>query len=720
MSRTVRLLLWLVATAAISVIALWHLAFRVSVDLPGEVRVSGLSAPVRLSWIDDLDAEARVGRREDVPRVVGVVHALSRPWTLLLVRQAALGRLSEWYGEETLPLDRHARLAGFAPDARAAFDALPAPAQAVYQAYASGVNATLRLDRVQFAAGLSALGVEPEPWQAWHSMAVERMVGWLAAVVEEDTLALDRLLGGIRSERDSLVAAARADSAEAALRLDSLLAADPLSPATFAFADSLALVVPPDSIELPEWPDTTADGRPTFLAQAAVRRFLADRDSLGAFLALSGLEHGAAWSLGSPADGVFVRYVWGSAAEPPVVAIRLTGPAVESDLVTWLGTPAPLAWRDRQGAVASVPGTRLRIGFEDTGESRSWESIRVRGVGTDVVERRGGPASLALGERAETLVAAFLDAGRDDPVTDGPVGPVPTLGSAALRLGTAGPARAEGVAPVEAPGVRLVSLAPERYELADVLSELRAGSRRVFDERRSAWAAGRVLRLLGTLAGPPTAVDSSVVADSTATDSTLVDSTAVDTSAWPPRMDSLPPVPGFLPAAPDTDAVAYLRSWDARFDGSSIAATFFEPLAGDDSITTERLARIVDSLGGIHGPDRWTWRWERDTTAWMRLPGGPRSGVRSPLPSRYAPVPVPRSGHPTAPSWGSAPRWVRRSAPAAFEAWLPSEPGEPMLFRRPAVPFERFLGRFRPLPETAPVKRLAPAGAGRVTNLVPA
>ena len=58
-----------------------------------------------------------------------------------LMRRAASGRLSEIAGPATLGYDRTMRTLGLARSAAADYAALPAPTQAMLQAYARGVNA---------------------------------------------------------------------------------------------------------------------------------------------------------------------------------------------------------------------------------------------------------------------------------------------------------------------------------------------------------------------------------------------------------------------------------------------------------------------------------------------------------------------------------------------------------------------------------------------------
>lgn len=732
------MLAWVAVITVAMVALVWHLAFRVGRDLPGEVRMAGLGGPAEISWIDGLDAEVKMQRVQDLPRVTGVVQTLSRPWTLLVLRQAALGRLSEWYGESTTDLDTHVRLVGIPQLARSRFEALDEPERGLYSAFASGVNATLRSDRVTFAPGLSVLGVEPEPWLPWHSMAVEGLVSWLSASIVEDSLSMARLEAGASAVRDTVIARILADRLMELTRLDSVVEASPLDYGASIRRDSLILLGDSLSAKAADYPQPAE--LTAFTRREPVRRFLDDRDRLGDFLALTGLEHSAAWVTGSTPEGIFVRFVWGSAAEPPVVALHATIGSGTVDLITWLGSPAPLAWRDTKEAVVSVPGSVLTLGAGDPGSQRSWESVRIRDVGTAVVERRGDDGRLLLGEPEDSLLATWTGWVEDrGPAWTTPWGPAHPLGESVIRADGLTAARFTGHEPTRETGVAVVSFAPERFELAKSLSAVRSDPLRLLDDTRSEWAARRLAVLLQSLDQPADSIESEVeTQDSAATagiqpDSLRSDSLEMgrpdgepggllaDSAETEPRDRSVPLFafpPGW--AAPDSDAVEYLRNWNGSYDASSIGATLFEPLSSEDTLDTWDLAAVIDSLTLLHGPDRRTWRWERDTTSWLRLAGGPGSGTRVDLPARFAPVPFPKRGHPTSPAWGSSPGWTRRSAPAAWEAFIPTASGRKITFRRPTVPFDRFLGRFRTVPEAAAMKRLEPGPGKRpVTLLVP-
>ncbi len=204
MSRILRIAAVLIVVLLASGAVVWFLAFRVGNDPPTRVSIPGLQGRALVTWHEGGDASVRLDDERDLARVTGALHVVSRPWLLLLIRQAALGRLSEWYGREALPPDHHVHRLGIPEAARMAFGRLSPGDQETLRAYAEGVNAALRSRRVQLAPAVAALDLKPEPWEAWHALAVERLIAWLSATVDAGPFAADDAVERFLASRDEL------------------------------------------------------------------------------------------------------------------------------------------------------------------------------------------------------------------------------------------------------------------------------------------------------------------------------------------------------------------------------------------------------------------------------------------------------------------------------------------------------------------------------------
>ncbi len=81
--------------------------------LEGELRVPGLREPVEVLRDRWGIAYVSAGSLEDLWFAQGFVQASERSFQIELAIRAATGRLSEWFGELSVPLDRFARTVGF-------------------------------------------------------------------------------------------------------------------------------------------------------------------------------------------------------------------------------------------------------------------------------------------------------------------------------------------------------------------------------------------------------------------------------------------------------------------------------------------------------------------------------------------------------------------------------------------------------------------------------
>ena len=86
--------------------AVWWWARASLPPLDGELRVSGLHAPVEILTDGHGVPHVYAAGPEDAWFAAGLLHARDRLWQMELYRRAAYGRLSEILGAETLPIDR--------------------------------------------------------------------------------------------------------------------------------------------------------------------------------------------------------------------------------------------------------------------------------------------------------------------------------------------------------------------------------------------------------------------------------------------------------------------------------------------------------------------------------------------------------------------------------------------------------------------------------------
>ena len=142
--------------------------------LTGTLRIAGLAAPVEVFRDPEGVPHIRAqGGMHDAFLAQGFVHAQDRLFQMELNRRRALGRSAEWLGPAAAEMDALCRRLGMEAACRRDFAALGAEARGMLEAYAAGVNAFLA-SGAPLPVEYGLLDATPEPWEAWHPIAVMR------------------------------------------------------------------------------------------------------------------------------------------------------------------------------------------------------------------------------------------------------------------------------------------------------------------------------------------------------------------------------------------------------------------------------------------------------------------------------------------------------------------------------------------------------------------
>jgi len=175
----VRGLLVLVLLVALVVLGLVHYVRRSLPVVDGEASVQGISAPIDI--VRDADAIPHIvaANKADALFGLGYVHAQDRLWQMEFQRRIGHGRLSEIFGEATLPQDRFLRTVGFGRAARSAWAAMPEWAKGQVNAYVAGVNAFIATHHgAKLPPEFTLLRFEPEPWSGPDVVVWVKMMAW--------------------------------------------------------------------------------------------------------------------------------------------------------------------------------------------------------------------------------------------------------------------------------------------------------------------------------------------------------------------------------------------------------------------------------------------------------------------------------------------------------------------------------------------------------------
>ena len=175
-----RIFFGLVAVIFLGVAVVYWMASRSLPDYSATHQVAGISGPVEIvrnnanvpHIFADADADVFFG--------LGFAHAQDRLWQMMMMRRTAQGRLSEIFGERTVPVDEFMRRLDIYRLSVQSTGVLDAPTMAALKAYSAGVNAWLG----QVNKGALGRG-SPEfflfsnviaPWQSADSVAIGKLM----------------------------------------------------------------------------------------------------------------------------------------------------------------------------------------------------------------------------------------------------------------------------------------------------------------------------------------------------------------------------------------------------------------------------------------------------------------------------------------------------------------------------------------------------------------
>lgn len=114
----------------------------------------------------------------DLMVATGFVHAQDRLWQMDVSRRAGEGRLSELFGDVTVPFDRMFRIVGIRRTAEEVERVLSAGSRERLEWYAEGVNRCIELQSGRLPLEFDFLQYEPEQWTVTHSLIVAQMMAW--------------------------------------------------------------------------------------------------------------------------------------------------------------------------------------------------------------------------------------------------------------------------------------------------------------------------------------------------------------------------------------------------------------------------------------------------------------------------------------------------------------------------------------------------------------
>lgn len=172
-------LAWLLLLALVlAAITAWLYVRRASPSHDGQWNVQRVGATVTIERDEHGIPTIKAASMSDAAYALGVVHAQDRLWQLETHRRIGSGRLAEAFGEAALESDRFLRALGVRRTAEQQWGQVKGESRDVLEAYAAGVNDTMRDRTPARPPEMLILGVSKEPWTPQDSMAWATMMAW--------------------------------------------------------------------------------------------------------------------------------------------------------------------------------------------------------------------------------------------------------------------------------------------------------------------------------------------------------------------------------------------------------------------------------------------------------------------------------------------------------------------------------------------------------------
>ncbi len=178
--------------AAAATAAPWHwLARRPLPKQKGTIALDGLEGTVRVRrdrWgVPHIEAASAA----DLWFAEGFCHGQDRLWQMDFYRRALSGRVSEFAGEEGLPVDRLMRTLGMRRVAEREADALDTELRALLEHFCAGVNAAARSAKAP-PFEMRLLRLEFEPWRPADILGLGKLLAFgLSTNWEKELLRAD-------------------------------------------------------------------------------------------------------------------------------------------------------------------------------------------------------------------------------------------------------------------------------------------------------------------------------------------------------------------------------------------------------------------------------------------------------------------------------------------------------------------------------------------------
>ena len=143
-----------------------------------EISLNGIDNNIEI-YRDSVAVPYIIAQTEsDAAFALGYVHAQERLFTMDIARRAGAGKLSEIFGEKTIPFDKMFLTVGIKRNLIKNYAKSNRNNIKLLKAYSRGVNFFIKNAGGKLPIEFSVLGYEPEEWRPIHSLIIMRMMAW--------------------------------------------------------------------------------------------------------------------------------------------------------------------------------------------------------------------------------------------------------------------------------------------------------------------------------------------------------------------------------------------------------------------------------------------------------------------------------------------------------------------------------------------------------------
>jgi penicillin G amidase len=201
MRITYQRMIRVVALFVVSGTFFWGCAFLNDYQDSGELKLTGLKAPVKVMRDEKGMAYIYARNTDDAMLAHGFVTAQDRLFQMEVTRRFAQGRICELAGEKARALDIRMRTIGFFRHAKQQAGILAPESRRLLQRYVDGVNAYIETRKDTHPLEFRLAGIAPTKWTVQDSLSLAYLLSWNSAANLKTEIIAQMLVDALGPEK---------------------------------------------------------------------------------------------------------------------------------------------------------------------------------------------------------------------------------------------------------------------------------------------------------------------------------------------------------------------------------------------------------------------------------------------------------------------------------------------------------------------------------------